>query len=84
MARKVFISILGTGFYTKCKYISEDFVSSNTRFAQQAILEYNNAKNWNSEDKVIFFLTDDARKTNWDINERKHNQQGLVKYKGLK
>lgn len=84
MVRKIFISILGTGFYSKCKYTSENFISSNTRFAQQAVLELSDAKNWNKESKVILFLTDFARKNNWDITERLFQQKEVVRYKGLK
>ena len=44
MPRKVFISILGTGFYEECAYTKEKekehkpFKSSPTRFIQQASL----------------------------------------------
>lgn len=84
MARKVFISILGTGFYGKCSYISNSFKSTNTRFAQQAILELCNAKAWSEEDKALIFLTESARKVNWDVKERLFQQREMVNYKGLK
>lgn len=84
MARKVFISILGTGFYKKCKYISGDFCSSNTRFAQQAVLEHTNAKEWSDTDTGIFLLTADARAKNWEISERENSRKEKESYTGLK
>ncbi len=84
MARKVFISILGTGFYSECKYVTDEFKSTNTKFAQEALLESYNAKEWRENDIALFFLTDYAKTFNWNIKERKHNQDGLVEYKGLK
>lgn len=74
MARKIFISVLGTGFYEACKYTKGKFTSSETRFIQQATLEYLKVKsNWTTRnadgeviDRVIILLTDGAKDTNWD------------------
>lgn len=85
MARKVFISILGTGLYGKCKYTAEDFCSSETKFAQQATLEFINAKEWTEKDKVFIVLTEKAKKLNWDLTERCDSQaENSIKYSGLK
>ena len=73
MARKVFISVLGTGFYEACKYTKGSFCSTETRFIQQATLEYLKvSNNWvtkNAEgevvDRIIILLTDGAKDTNW-------------------
>lgn len=73
MARKVFISVLGTGHYEACKYIKGSFCSTETRFIQQATLEYLKvSNNWvtkNTEgevvDRIIILLTDGAKDTNW-------------------
>jgi hypothetical protein len=54
MSRKVFLSILGTSFYESCTYVYEDFHSSETRFAQQATLEFIDAKDWSNDDIAIF------------------------------
>lgn len=80
MARKVFISVLGTGFYDACKYVKDSFASSETRFIQQATLEYlkvcNNWVTKNSDgevvDRIYILLTDGAREKNWskDITSR--------------
>ena len=63
--RKVFLSVLGTGFYYKCSYYTGDFKSATTRFIQRASLEYYGAKEWRSTDLVCFFLTEKAKRENW-------------------
>lgn len=92
MSRKVFISILGTGFYEKCAYTKEKeeehkpFKSSPTRFIQQASLELVGANGWTEEDRVIIFLTKKARALNWNktITERKrYGKDTPEPYKGL-
>lgn len=70
MGRKVFISVLGTGMYEPCKYVSTDFKSSETRFIQQATLEYLGVNDWVKTDVALFVLTEGARKLNWDVKER--------------
>lgn len=94
MARKVFISVLGTGYYDACKYVKGNFTSSETRFIQQATLEYLKVKNnWTTVnadgdviDRIFILLTDGAKKDNWskDITtrlNRKTNQE--EPYQGL-
>jgi len=96
MPRKVFISILGTGFYEKCAYTKEieeedgkeqkPFTSTPTRFIQQASLELVGANGWTEEDRVIIFLTKKARELNWNkgITERTpYGKNTPVPYKGL-
>lgn len=84
MARKVFISVLGTGFYGECFYVKDDFKSSNTRFAQEAILDYCKAKEWKSKDTAIILLTSKAKELNWDLISRKNRDEDVVAYRGLK
>ena len=71
MARKVFLSVLGAGFYDKCKYSKERecFCSSETRFIQVATLECLKANDWNEGDAVYVLLTEKARKLNWLTSE---------------
>lgn len=96
MPRKVFISILGTGFYEKCAYTKEieeedgkeqkPFTSTPTRFILQASLELVGANGWTEEDRVIIFLTKKARELNWNkgITERTpYGKNTPVPYKGL-
>ena len=71
MARKVFLSVLGTSFYSKCKYAKAEtgFCSAETRFIQIASLEYNVAKEWNSSDIGYILITDQSEKDNWHRSE---------------
>ena len=94
MARKVFISVLGTGFYDACKYVKEGFSSSETRFIQQATLEYLKVcNNWVTKysdgevvDRIYILLTDGAREKNWnkEITSRTNLKTGQEEpYLGL-
>lgn len=86
MARKVFISVLGTGFYRKCKYAAGSFVSTETTFVQDATLSYLRAEEWPVDSKAFILLTDKARNDNWDVSsgERKDPATNVVvPYKGL-
>jgi hypothetical protein len=56
MGRKVFISVLGTGFYGACKYVKDGFVSTETRFIQQATLEYVKAHEMACDRYWYFFI----------------------------
>jgi CRISPR-associated Csx2 family protein len=73
--RRVFISFLGSSFYGKCKYSYGEFTSSETRFVQQATLEWINAKEKAYPDVVTILLTEGdrgSRATNWNsIGTRK-------------
>lgn len=87
MERKVFISILGTGFYKKCIYTADGF-SCETNFIQQALIKYIDEKyeRWKPSDEAIIFLTQKARKDNWnkDIKERFCQRDGTTaEYHGL-
>lgn len=72
MSRKVFISVLGTGFYLPCKYGNDQFTSSATRFIQEATLEYLQAECWHEADTILMLLTEGATSNNWskDIRSR--------------
>lgn len=87
MARKVFISVLGTGYYGKCRYKKNDFVSAETRYIQQATLEMlSNSGAWTDKDKGIILLTDNARTANWQVagNKRLNLRTSIEeKYPGL-
>lgn len=87
MGRKVFISVLGTSFYEKCKYASTDFCSGEVRFIQEATLLQIGAQNWSNTDSAFILLTQNAKKTNWDCNltERLKNYKAEIPepYEGL-
>jgi len=82
MARKVFLTVLGTGFYEPCPYKIENFISQNTRYIQMATIDYLKVKEWTANDAVIILLTDKAKETNWikqKDGKRKKNED-LVDY----
>lgn len=87
MARKVFISVLGTGFYNECNYYSEDF-SLNTRFIQQAALAMLTKQDkWTADDAAYILLTNKAKTDNWQIENnirQKNKSTDYVEYIGLK
>lgn len=65
-SRKVFISILGTGNYNLCSYRQGDFTSTETRFIQEATLDFLKARSeWSPTDAAYIFLTPTARIANW-------------------
>lgn len=71
MARKVFISVLGSTNYGLCSYANENkfYQSSEVRFIQEATLGMLNAKDWSDEDIGFVCLTEGekgSRKLNWE------------------
>lgn len=68
MARKLFISILGTGYYRECEYCYEGVLYPKTKYIQIATLEQIGARTWTEEDAIRIFMTDKAEKENWDKN----------------
>lgn len=87
MGRKVFTSVLGTGFYGACKYVKDGFVSTETRFIQQATLEYVKAHEWGATGYWYFFIDSKAKETtNWDktIASRQNMRLNISEsYEGL-
>lgn len=86
MARKVFLSFLGTGFYNETYYFDENKGRENiepTRFIQVATLK-NYAQDFSSEDKILIFTTEGAL-LNWNDNTHidKRNNDEKVFYEGL-
>lgn len=86
MARKVFISVLGTGLYERGIYTKGEFKSTETRFIQQATIELLGCKEtWTENDKICILLTEQTRKLNWDVTVRKARCTGEeIPYEGLK
>ena len=56
MARKVFISFLGTNNYVLCRYAMNNVVSEPVRFVQEALIA-NTCKDWMETDKIFIFCT---------------------------
>jgi len=91
MARKVFISVLGTGLYNECTYADGDNKQPPTRFVQVAMLQAVGASHWGADDMVLIALTDGARKANWEVENNKRARRNrdtckdeYVTYVGLK
>ena len=95
MSRKVFISVLGAGFYDKCVYKKENddrfwggdtFQSSKTRFIQQATLEYLKTNEWGMDDAAYILVTKGAKGCNWNktiVSRKKHKDAEEEEYIGL-
>ena len=85
MARKVFMSVLGTGIYNPCIYKGKNAQSVATRFIQEASLKEIEADQWTADDRVYIMLTKSARELNWgkDITERVKPDKTKVPYSGL-
>jgi CRISPR-associated Csx2 family protein len=60
MARKIFITFLGTTPYKECVYDDSEVV----RFVQEAIVN-NLCTEWTENDCIYVFLTEDAERKNW-------------------
>ena len=87
MARKVFISFLGAGFYSDVIYQYKEFESTKTKFVQQSSLEFFGAKEWTPEDAGFIFVTEKAKKDNWVVesDSRFNSFKGEnLPYEGLK
>ena len=86
MGRKIFISVLGTSFYEKCRYFSGDFVSEETSFIQHAALQFHIANEWSAESKAFILLTEKAKTANWSLptgHRYNNNLKEEIPYKGL-
>ncbi len=64
MAR-VYLSFLGTNDYVECHYVLHGQKSPLVRFVQEAIIGLCCA-GWSKEDRLVFFLTTDAARHNWE------------------
>ena len=83
MARKVFISFLGTGNYVETYYqFGEKKYPHPVRFVQEAIIG-NMLDEWTEDDKILIFATDAARKANWE-NDGQERAESEIEHIGLK
>lgn len=71
MARKVFISFLGTNNYLECCYQYNGVISKPVRFVQEALIAHI-CKDWTEKDQILIFCTskettgeDGAKEINW-------------------
>lgn len=83
MAR-VFISVLGTTDYQKCTYCFENKKGlPDVRFVQEAMIE-RFCRHWTTEDRILVFVTESAKKLNWEDNGHKDKQGVSLEREGLK
>lgn len=67
MARKVFISVLGTGNYKECIYASGNTQYDGTHFIQKATLQMLDVKDgWTESDRIYIIVTDGSKEQNWE------------------
>ena len=88
MARKIFISFLGSSNYGTCIYVKEDYKSNSVRYIQKATLELIDAKKWESNDKAVVLVTRGERgsfQKNWlDDGQIKYGSNEVILQPGLK
>lgn len=90
MARKVFISVLGSTNYGECIYESKEnnYVSEKIRFIQEATLQMIGADKWEVDSVGYVFVTEGERGSydlNWKDNGHKvRNTQEIIPCEGLK
>lgn len=84
MGRKVFISVLGTGWYNECEYVGSNG-RTKTKFIQVATLNEVKAQDWSEDDAVYILVTKKAKEENWHLaNDERRNRCGEIKeYIGL-
>lgn len=77
---KLFISTLGTNKYQDCTYyfnINNLKENYKTKYIQEAAIRYF-CKNWESNDRVAIFVTNESEKLNWNDSSSNENL-GLFK-----
>jgi len=75
MANKL-LTFLGTNDYLECNYYLNNSIEKiQTRFIQSALAKLI-CKNWLEDDKIIIFVTKDAKEINYDT-PNKYNKPGL-------
>lgn len=79
MARKLFISFLGTGNYRECVYYDSQKHNQPTNFIQCATLEQIGAQQWEETDAVRIFATKKAKEENWNEELKGKDYVGLSK-----
>ncbi|MHA1380379.1 MAG: TIGR02221 family CRISPR-associated protein [Candidatus Helarchaeota archaeon] len=80
---KALLAFLGTNNYTPCNYfLDEEKKIDNVRFIQEALISLF-CKNWTIEDRIIIFLTEQARESNWVDNGHRKGGKSL-QLEGLK
>lgn len=77
------LTFLGTNDYLPCNYLLNKKKADNARFVQEALASIL-CKNWDEEDKIVVFLTEDAKNRNWVDNGHKDRDDKPLQREGLK
>ena len=80
---RVFLAFLGTNDYLPCNYVLNGVKVSNVRFVQEALVSIL-CKNWEEGDKIIIFLTENAKNKNWVDNGHKDRDNMPLQREGLR
>jgi CRISPR-associated Csx2 family protein len=78
----VMLAFLGTNDYLPCNYSLDGMDVSNVRFVQEALASIL-CKDWSEEDKIIVFLTKEAKNKNWADNGHKDRDGKPLQRVGL-
>ena len=76
MARKVFISFLGTNNYVECIYNIDGRLSKPVRFVQEALIN-DICTDWTDDDRIYIFCTKEAADKNWENDGHAKGTIGL-------
>ncbi|MBN1546784.1 MAG: TIGR02221 family CRISPR-associated protein [Syntrophaceae bacterium] len=79
----VYISFLGTNDYIPCTYLLEEKEARNVRFVQEGTARFF-CQNWTEEDRILFFMTEEAYKKNWLDDGHTDRDGNTPKRSGLK
>ena len=86
MARKVFISVLGTGPYSECTYGINNTPIMSTRYIQLATLKnllqtgIDNEEQWTENDAALIFVTSKSKSDQWIVGKTRE----CIEREGLK
>ncbi len=83
MMSNVMLAFLGTNDYLPCNYLLNGKKVSNVRFVQEALVSIL-CNDWGEEDRIIIFLTEEAKNTNWVDNGHKDRDGRPLQREGLK
>ncbi len=60
----MFLSFLGTNKYVQCHYVYGNIRSDAVNFVQEALVQML-CSDWNENDSIVIFITDEAEDKNW-------------------
>jgi len=80
---KALFAFLGTNDYLACNYELKDMGKvSYVRFIQEAVTELK-CTEWTENDRIVIFLTSEARKKNWNDDGQKDKDGKVIRQDGL-